>query len=68
MKLLVTFLLLMASFAVPCPAASSKQPNVIVLLADDLGYSDLGWYGGKIATPNLDALASGGVRMTQVYN
>ncbi|NDL59485.1 sulfatase-like hydrolase/transferase [Phytoactinopolyspora mesophila] len=40
-----------------------KQPNVVLVLADDLGYSDLGCYGSEIATPNLDALADGGVRM-----
>jgi arylsulfatase len=42
-----------------------NRPNVVLVLADDLGYSDLGCYGGEIATPNLDALAHGGVRMTR---
>ena len=46
----------------------AKKPNVIVILADDLGYSDLGCYGGEIATPNLDRLAAGGLRFTQFYN
>jgi arylsulfatase len=45
-----------------------RPPNVVVILADDLGFSDLGCYGGEIATPNLDALAAGGVRFTQFYN
>ncbi len=49
-------------------AASATPPNVIVILADDLGYSDLGCYGGEIATPNLDALGQGGLRFTQAYN
>ena len=49
-------------------AMSQDQPNIVVILADDLGYSDLGCYGGEIDTPNIDALASGGVKMTQVYN
>jgi arylsulfatase A-like enzyme len=40
----------------------------VIILADDLGYSDLGCYGGEIATPNLDALARGGLRFTQAYN
>src|SRR5688572_2563369 len=44
------------------------RPNVIVILADDLGYSDLGCFGGEIRTPNLDALAEGGLRFTQFYN
>ncbi len=49
----------------PAPAA---PPNVLVVIADDLGYSDLGCYGGEIATPNLDALAKNGLRFTQFYN
>jgi arylsulfatase A-like enzyme len=47
---------------------SAKRPNIIVVLADDLGYSDLGCYGGEIQTPNLDKLAQGGVRFTAAYN
>ena len=46
----------------------APRPNVLFILADDLGYSDLGCYGGEIATPNLDALARGGLRFTQFYN
>jgi arylsulfatase len=46
----------------------TKKPNIILILADDLGYSDLGCYGGEIATPNLDALAGGGLRFTEFYN
>jgi arylsulfatase len=49
-------------------AAEPRRPNVIVIMADDMGYSDLGCYGSEIATPNLDALAQGGVRFTQFYN
>ena len=49
------------------PAAGSR-PNVVVILADDMGFSDLGCYGGEIKTPNLDRLASQGVRFTQFYN
>jgi len=48
--------------------AADAAPNVVILLADDLGFSDLGCYGGEIATPHLDALAAGGVRFTQAYN
>ncbi|HEY1381187.1 MAG TPA: arylsulfatase [Gemmataceae bacterium] len=50
------------------PLAAAPRPNVVVILADDMGYSDLGCYGGEIATPNLDALAAGGLRFTQFYN
>ncbi|MFT4155232.1 arylsulfatase [Parafilimonas sp.] len=49
-------------------AQSSKQPNIIVILADDLGYADLGCYGSEIPTPNLDALAKNGVRFSNFYN
>lgn len=44
------------------------RPNVVIFLADDLGYSDLGCYGGEIHTPHLDRLAAGGLRFTQFYN
>lgn len=44
------------------------RPNVVIILADDLGFSDLGCYGGEIMTPNLDALARDGLRFTQFYN
>lgn len=46
----------------------AKHPNVVLILADDLGFSDIGCYGGEIATPNLDRLAADGTRMTQFYN
>lgn len=48
--------------------AQEEKPNVLLILADDLGYSDLGSYGGEIKTPNLDQLADDGVRFTQIYN
>lgn len=44
------------------------RPNIVLVLADDMGYSDIGCYGGEISTPNLDRLAAGGVRLTQFYN
>jgi arylsulfatase len=49
-------------------AAPSTRPNVLVILVDDLGYSDFGCYGSEVPTPNIDALAAGGVRFTQFYN
>ncbi len=49
-------------------ATSPARPNIILILADDMGYSDLGCYGGEIATPHLDRLAAGGLRFTQFYN
>ena len=52
-----------------CHAAEpATRPNIVILLADDMGYSDLGCYGGEIETPNLDALAKNGLRFTQFYN
>jgi arylsulfatase A-like enzyme len=48
------------------PAA--QQPNIIIILADDLGYSDLGCYGSEIETPHIDGLAANGIRMTTCYN
>src|SRR5258707_4104784 len=51
------------------PAAERPaRPNIVVILADDLGYSDLGCYGGEIRTPHLDGLAAGGLRFTQFSN
>ena len=44
------------------------RPNVLLIMADDLGFSDLGCYGGEIETPNLDGLARDGLRFTQFYN
>ena len=45
-----------------------QRPNIVLILADDMGFSDLGCYGSQIATPNLDALAAGGVTFSQMYN
>ena len=49
-------------------ARANDRPNILVVLADDLGFSDLGCFGGEIETPNLDALAGEGIRLTQFYN
>lgn len=49
-------------------AEERPAPNVLIVLADDMGFSDAGCYGGEIQTPNLDRLAAGGVRFTQFYN
>ncbi|MCD7794296.1 MAG: arylsulfatase, partial [Alistipes sp.] len=48
--------------------AQAKQPNIVVILADDMGYSDIGCYGGEIETPNIDRLARNGIRYKQFYN
>jgi arylsulfatase len=49
-------------------ATAQKKPNIVIIMADDLGFSDLGCYGSEINTPNLDALAKEGLRFTQFYN
>ena len=48
--------------------ADVSRPNVLLIVADDMGFSDAGCYGGEIATPNLDALAKNGLRFAQFYN
>ena len=49
-------------------ASSGSRPNIVIIMADDMGFSDIGCYGSEIATPNLDRLARGGLRFTQFYN
>src|SRR5215218_10476437 len=48
--------------------ATAQRPNIVVILADDMGFSDVGCYGSEIATPNIDRLAEKGVKFTQFYN
>jgi arylsulfatase A-like enzyme len=48
--------------------AQKKRPNIILIMSDDMGFSDLGCYGGEIETPNLDKIAENGVRFTHCYN
>ena len=55
----------------PPPGADNsgpRQPNIVLIMADDMGFSDIGCYGGEISTPNLDRLAEQGIRFTQFYN
>jgi arylsulfatase len=49
-------------------SANLPRPKIIVIMTDDVGFSDLGCYGGEIQTPYLDALAHGGIRFSQFYN
>src|SRR5215217_6912835 len=63
----IGLLLLFNCFFLAAHGAESR-PNIVVILSDDVGYSDIGCFGGEIATPNLDALAAGGLRFTQFYN
>ncbi len=59
-------LLLLSSASSHC--SEPQKPNVLLILADDMGFSDAGCYGGEISTPNLDSLAKEGIRFTQFYN
>jgi arylsulfatase len=63
-SLLLTFLF----FITLASLAQTKKPNIIIILADDMGYSDIGSFGSEIKTPNLDYLAKSGTRLTQFYN
>ncbi|HWB07549.1 MAG TPA: arylsulfatase [Verrucomicrobiales bacterium] len=67
MKRIFIFLLCLSAIAVP-RAETAEKPNFLIILADDLGFSDPGCYGGEIETPNLDRLAANGLRFTQFYN
>ena len=52
----------------PVAGAAELRPNIVLIMVDDMGFSDLGCYGGEIETPNLDRLAKNGLRFTQFYN
>lgn len=56
------------ALAITEAGAAESRPNIVIILADDMGYSDVGCYGGEIQTPVLDKLAQGGLRFTQFYN
>jgi arylsulfatase A-like enzyme len=61
-------ILFFGSLIFNCAPKELGPPNILLIMADDLGYSDLGCYGGEISTPNLDLLASNGLQFTQFYN
>lgn len=62
------FKFLFFSFCGILSSPAADRPNIVLILADDMGYSDLGCYGGEIKTPHLDRLAENGIRYTQAYN
>ena len=64
----VTGWLLVYPSEIALSAEKSSVPNIVLILADDMGFSDAGCYGGEIETPNLDRLAANGLRFTQFYN
>jgi arylsulfatase A-like enzyme len=70
MKRLIVAICLMVLLQGTAPAAelrSAKPPNIVFILADDLGWADVGFHGGEIKTPNIDKLAAAGVRLEQFY-
>ena len=52
----------------PQQTDKKKLPNIVLIMADDMGYSDIGCFGGEIDTPKLNRLAANGLRFTQFYN
>jgi arylsulfatase len=62
------FLLLATAFLLSASAPAASRPNILLIMSDDMGFSDLGCYGSEIQTPTLDALAAKGVRFSQFYN
>ncbi len=67
-QLLFVGMVLLFGWTLPAGAGATARPNVVIIVADDSGFSDTGCYGGEIATPNLDKLAANGLRFTQFYN
>src|SRR5688572_5537207 len=61
-------LLFFLAFSTTNATAQNNRPNIVVILVDDMGWSDLSCYGSEVATPHLDGLAKSGVRFTQFYN
>ncbi|HSN04317.1 MAG TPA: sulfatase-like hydrolase/transferase, partial [Nitrospira sp.] len=61
---------MVASLAAPAIASAAdapRRPNIVIILGDDMGFADMGAFGGEIRTPNMDSLAKEGVRFTQFY-
>ena len=71
MQRLTTFIRITGAMILSLTAASGnadERPNILIILTDDMGFSDLGCFGGEIETPHLDSLAAGGLRFTEFYN
>jgi len=67
-NIFISVLLLVAATAVAQRKSDAKKPNIILIMVDDMGYSDIGSYGSEIQTPNLDKLANEGIRFREFYN
>ena len=67
-RLIVSILIATAMSLSASDKGKNKKPNILIIMVDDLGFSDPGCFGGEIETPNIDALANNGLRFTQFYN
>lgn len=68
MKALTAFSLLILGLSAQLAFAADERPNILLVMVDDMGYSDLGCYGGEIRTPTIDSLAQNGVKFARFYN
>ena len=68
MKIRYFFILFAVLSLIACSQKKDIQPNILLILVDDMGWSDIGCYGGEVETPNLDRLAKNGIRFTQMHN
>lgn len=66
--LMLTYLACQSANDKPSESIDPEKPNVILIMVDDMGWADLGCYGSEVSTPNIDRLATEGIRFTQVYN
>ncbi len=68
MKIILPFIAVVLLFALPRLSAADQKLNILIILVDDMGYSDIGCYGSEIKTPNIDSLAANGMKFTRMYN
>ncbi len=67
MTVILRFQTLVFLFLLSIPSLADERPNIVLIIADDVGFSDIGAFGSEIRTPNLDALANEGVRLTNYH-
>ena len=67
LSLMAILTLVWGVFGIPQAEAAAQKPNILLVVADDMGWTDLGSFGSEIETPNLDALARSGVKFTSFY-